>query len=188
MGVDLLYRFEMEMLLILQCFFIRFSMLRRKSTQVFENARHAFYIVIYHIKSTFVLFTLERFRFEFTKYDLKVHIKNNVKICVFLTKKSSPKRFLRESRDRFFAKAPFFEFGGLQMVPESSPGRLGRPLGRSRGALGGLLGALGGLLGSSWGALGRSWGVLGTLFDPPGGVRETSGPPRTLRARFWTDT
>ena len=71
------------------------------------------------------------------------------------------------------------------MVPESSPGRLGRPLGRSRGALGGLLGALGGLLGASWGALGRSWGVLGTLFDPPGGVREASGPPRTLRARFW---
>ena len=77
-------------------FFTRFSMLRRQSTQVFENARHANYIVFYDIKSMFLRFTLERFGFEFAKYHLKVQLKSNVKICVFLTKKSYPKRFLRE--------------------------------------------------------------------------------------------
>ena len=46
-------------------------MSRRESTQVVENARYAFHIVFYEVKTTSLLFTPERFRVEFTKDNLK---------------------------------------------------------------------------------------------------------------------
>ena len=78
-----------------------------------------------------------------------------------IDKNRSRERFLRESRDRSPAKDTFFEFGGLNMVLQSSPGRLGSPPGAH-------LGDLGALLGACWGALGRSWGALGSLSGVPG--------------------
>ena len=92
------------------------------------------------------------------RFDTFAHKRN-------IDEKSFQKRFLRESHDRFFAKAPFFEFGGLKMVPKTSPGRLGRPLGAHLGALGSLLGVSWGALGGLLGDLGRSWGALGGLLD-----------------------
>ena len=62
------------------------------------------------------------------------------------------------------------------MVPKSSLGRLGRPLGAHLGALGGLLGRSWGGIWRSWGALGRSWSTLGGLLDALGRSCTPSGP------------
>ena len=53
------------------------------------------------------------------------------------------------------------------MVPKTSLGRLGRPLGAHWGALGGLLGR-------SWDAIGRSWDALGAPLAALGAVLEGS--------------
>ena len=146
-GVDFLCRFQIGDAYHFSVFFHTIFYVATQVDTSFENAKHVFRIVIYDVKLTFVRFTLEPLIFEFAKYDLKVQFKSNMKICVFWMKKTSPKRFLRESRDRFFAKASFFEFGGLEMVAKRSPGLPRTPLGAHLGALGGLLGWSSGALG-----------------------------------------
>ena len=91
-----------------------------------------------------------------------------------MDEKAFPTHFLRKSRNSWLAKGACFEFERLKMVPKSSPGRLGRPLGAHWGALGSLLGrpwallsTLGALSGHSWVNLGAIMSALGIAFERP---------------------
>ena len=102
-------------------------------------------------------------------------------------------RFSTESHNRSHSKSALSEFLTLKMVPEGSPGCLGRPPGAT-------LGFSWALLGSSWVALRRSWaskfsrsfqkcskkleicslgGSWVALGSPPGDLSSIFDPPRS---------